>query len=251
MDYQILDLLAPRIEKNCLPLLRDGYFKAVAREAMVQVEKALKEKGKIIGDELYGRDLVREIFSSKPGTKLKVRLRVPLGEDMQKQAGHYFASVFSYYRNYVAHDGSRIDEKIANRILIIASELLELIDASELTLMDLRDIDGLVRVGDFGDAERLRTLLTLLDDYHMLESTYDGLFEDLAQNGFDESYLEQAFRLNLVEMHSSQCEAPAAHFSSDGVDTIEWFQLTDLGRNALEAIGTDKRSQPRRPTSGD
>src|SRR2546423_10767147 len=40
-------LLAPRIAKNCLPQLQDGYFKDAAREAMVQVEMALREKGKV------------------------------------------------------------------------------------------------------------------------------------------------------------------------------------------------------------
>jgi hypothetical protein len=233
MDRPIQCLLAPRIENNCLPRLRDGYFRDAVREAMIEVEKALKEKGRA-GDRQFGVNLIRSLFSGKPGG---VRLRVPLGETMQQEALRYFEGVFSYYRNYAAHDGSQIDGRIASRVLIIASELLDLIDASELTLTDSGGIDGLVRVGGFGSAERLCRLLTLLDDYHIPESTYDGLFEDMARNGLDESSLEAAFRLNLVEMHSAKFEAHADEFWGD-TELVEWFELT-FGRDALDALAVE------------
>jgi hypothetical protein len=123
-----------------------------------------------------GAQLIGNLFAGKAG----VKLCVPLGEELQNHAKKYFKGVFSYYRNYAAHDGSAIDEKIALRILIIASELLELIDASDLTLTDSGGVDGLVRIGQFANDKRLGVLLTLLDNYHMPESTYDGLYEDLA-----------------------------------------------------------------------
>ena len=128
MNDAIENLLAPRIEKNCMSLFNDGHFRHSAREAMVQVEIALKEKGKV-EDVEFGVQLIGNLFAGKGG----VRLRVPLGNELQIHAEKYFKGVFSYYRNYVAHDGSKIDEKLALRILIIASDLLELIDASELT----------------------------------------------------------------------------------------------------------------------
>jgi hypothetical protein len=109
----------------------------------------------------------------------------------------------TYYRNYVAHDGSRITERIANRILIIESELLELIDAAELTLVNAGGLEALVRVGSFGDSARLSRLLHLLEGYTMPEEKYDGLFEDLAYSGFGESELHAAMSLRLVEMHST------------------------------------------------
>ena len=123
MFKELYSLLAPRIQKNCVELFDDGYFTASAREALVQVEKAIKHKGKT-GNKLYGVKLIRHLFEGKK----EVVLRVPLGDDLQKEAKNYFQSVFSYYRNYVAHDGALLDQKIAFRILIIASELLELID---------------------------------------------------------------------------------------------------------------------------
>src|SRR6266478_1214832 len=58
----IQELLAPRITKNCLPQLRDEYFKDAAREAMVQVEKALKEKGN--GERRkFGANLIGHLFA--------------------------------------------------------------------------------------------------------------------------------------------------------------------------------------------
>ncbi len=71
---------------------------------MVHVEMALKEKGKV-EDIQFGAKLIGDLFAGKSG----VRLRVPLGEELQVQAEQYFKGVFSYYRNYAAHDGSRID----------------------------------------------------------------------------------------------------------------------------------------------
>ena len=226
----IQELLAPRITKNCLPQLRDEYFKDAAREAMVQVEKALKEKGNVEWRK-FGANLIGHLFAGK-----QVRLRVPLGEELQAQAQKYFEGVFTYYRNYLAHDGSQIDERIALRVLIIASELLELIDASELTLADSGGVEGLVRIGGFGSAKELGTLLALLNEYFMPAGTYDGLYEDLANNGFEETDLEKIVGLNLVEMHSGEFETPTSYQFSDGTEVMEWFEVTELGRKALESI---------------
>lgn len=197
---------------------------------MVQVEKALKEKGKI-EDIQFGAKLIGTLFAGEAG----IKLRVPLGGELQNQAEKYFRGVFAYYRNYAAHDGSKIDEKIALRILIIASELLEMIDASELTLTDAGGVDGLVRVGGFESIERLGVLLNLLDGYHMPDLTYDGMFEELAGNGFGEPELEAVFKLDLIEMHSAKYETPICQFSY-GTEIIEWFELTELGKKALGAI---------------
>lgn len=230
MPLNLDDLLVPRIIKNCLPLLKDGHFKHAAREAMVQVELALKQKGKI-EDIQFGIRLIKDLFGGRQG----VVLRVPLGNELQKQAQLFFEGVFSHYRNYVAHDGSKIDERMALRILIMASELLELIDASELTLTDAGGLEALVRVGGFDSPERLSKLLHLLNNYHMPVQTYDGLFERLARNGFGESELHAAMDLNLVVMHSGEHEIPCSWRGTLGeTEIVEWFELTDLGREVLK-----------------
>ncbi len=227
MNDKIRKLLSPRIEKHCWPLYSDGYFKHAARESMVQVEMALKEKGKI-QDIQFGRQLINNLFAGKH----EVKLKAPIGEAQQEYAKEYFKGVFAYYRNYSAHDGSKIDEKVALRILIIASELLDLIDASDLTLTDKGGVAGLVRVGGFETVERLERILTLLSDYHMPEETYDGLFWDLTKNGFSKNDLDSVFKLDLVVMHSAMIEMPTDQTMED----IEWFELTILGREALKSI---------------
>lgn len=197
---------------------------------MVQVEMALKEKGRI-EDIQFGATLIGNLFAGKQD----VKLRVPLGEEFQPQAEKYLKGVFSYYRNYTAHDGSNVDAKISLRILIIASELLDLIDASELTLADSGGVEGLVKVGGFGSIKRLGQLLGLLDEYFMPEQTYDGLYENLAENGFGEAELEMVIQLNLVEMHSGEFETPSTHLG-ERTEIMEWFELTDLGRETLKSI---------------
>jgi hypothetical protein len=229
----IQELLAPRIAKNCLPQLLNGYSIDAAREAMVQVELALKEKGKIeVADKLFGVTLIRKLFEGTHG----VRLRVPLGEDEQVHAQKYFDGVFTYYRNYTAHDGRTIDAKVALRVLIIASELLELLDASELTLADSGGVEGLLRIGGFKSPEHLGTLLTLLNDYVMPAGTYDGLYEDLVKSGFEETDIEKLVDLDLIEMHSGEFETPTGHQFSSETEAMEWFEVTERGLKALESI---------------
>jgi len=168
------------------------------------------------------------------GGKEGVLLRVPLGDDLQESAKEYFKGVFSYYRNYVAHDGSLVDEKVALRVLIVASELMELIESSELTLTDHGGVSEIVRIGDFGSEKRLRMLLDLLDGYHMPESTYDGLFEMLAMNGFDEKAVEQTISLGLVVMTQGYVEVPGRGPYPEFEDH-EWFELGPVGKEIMEA----------------
>jgi hypothetical protein len=114
----------------------------------------------------------------------------------------------------------------------VASELLELIESSELTLTDRGGVKGLIRVGNFGSEERLRTLLGLLDNYHMPESTYDGLFEMLAMNGFADDMLEEAINLDLLVMRHGQVEVPNGDMYPEYED-YEWFELTELGKEVM------------------
>lgn len=65
--------------------------------------------------------------------------------------------------------------------------------------------------------------------------TYDGLYEDLAEKGFGEAELELVIQLNLVEMHSDEFETTSTHFG-ERTEIMEWFKLTDLGREALKSI---------------
>jgi len=104
------EILSPRIVKHSLPLWKDGYYKHAAFESMVQVEQALKEKGLVTNkSKVYGHTLISNLLGS---SEKSVKLRIQLGDDLQSRAEEFFKGVFGYYRNYTAHDGSKIDKAI-------------------------------------------------------------------------------------------------------------------------------------------
>jgi hypothetical protein len=63
MEYNVIELLSPRIQKYCLPVWRDEHFKHAAHQAMILVEQALKEKGLTIEKhKKFGQALVTSLF---------------------------------------------------------------------------------------------------------------------------------------------------------------------------------------------
>ena len=124
--------LHQRVIDKCKALYEDGHFSQAALESMKQVELALKERTEI-GENLFGVRLVDHILGSGEGIKLKI----PLGDELQEQAKLLFKGAFSYYRNYAAHDGSKIDETICIRVMMLASELLDLIAASSVSFAEI------------------------------------------------------------------------------------------------------------------
>jgi uncharacterized protein (TIGR02391 family) len=237
---ELNELISPRIEKHCISLYNDKYYKHAAREAMTQVELALKEKG-MVKDNRYGVNLVRSVLSSD-GKQKNIKLRVPLGDDLQEQAKNLFEGAFSYYRNYVVHDGSKIDERICMRIFILASELLEMIDASSLSYTDLGGMEGLLKSGVFYDKNQLHDMLVMLEQYHLLDGDADGLMEDLFEKfGAGDEQINAVIELDLVRYQEidyipDKEEKEAAWQNSSLPDTIGWFELTDLGEKVVEEI---------------
>jgi uncharacterized protein (TIGR02391 family) len=225
------DILHPRIIKNCIPLFDDGHYPQSAHEALKQVELALKEKTGI--KKIYGVNLCKQLL----GRGIGVKLRVPFGDDLQDKAKEYFTGVFGYYRNYAAHDGCDIDKTLGMRILIIASDLLDLIGASKISFKDIGGIDGLVKEGIFQSKENLLNLLKLLDGYIIEDDIIDGLFEDLAYNGFSEDQYMAVFDIGLIEYMEEPYvpsieELKLKHRFPP--DVIGLFTLTSLGKSLLE-----------------
>lgn len=222
--------LSPRIQKHCLKLLQDQHYKHAALEALTQVELALKEKG-MVKDGKFGKTLIDSLFTI--GGKYKtVKLRVPLGDDLQEQAKSYFASVFAYYRNYLAHDGSRIDKNSALRILVLASELLDLIDASSLSYTDLGGIEGLLKAKVFDGEEQLLGVLKTCDGYLLPGHQADGLRETIFLNyGALDNSLDAVFELDLVRYIDTK------FYDSDcGIEEAGWLELSDLGKQFIDEI---------------
>ena len=222
--------LSPRIEKHCLKLWQDEHYKHAAREAMVQVELALKEKG-IVKDGRFGRTLIDSLFTIG-GKHKTIKLRAPLGEDLQEQTKHYFASVFAYYRNYTAHDGSKVDENSALRILVVASELLDLLDASALSYTDLGGIDGLLKSEVFDSEDQLLGVLKTCDGYATPGHDAEGLRDTIFLNyGALDHNLDAVFELDLVRYTDKE------YFDPDyGVEEFGWLELTDLGKEFVEEL---------------
>jgi len=223
-------LLHQRIIDKCKSLYEDDHFPQAALESMKQVELASKEK---VGIEknLFGARLVDQLFGPGKGIKLKI----PLGKELQKQARLLFKGAFSYYRNYAAHDGSKIDETICIRVMVLASELLDLIGASSVSFAEIGGVKGLIEQGIFVDELQLSDLLSFLSSQSFPHETFDGMFEDLTERGYSERQYQTVFDLGLVEYRSEMRNYGSPGEPADW-DAFGWLGLTPEGRKILAQI---------------
>ncbi len=227
------EVLHPRIQRECLRLFLDGEFKHAAREAMVQVELAMKEKGRYEGNQrLYGVKLCNELLDlDKKGLKL----RVPFGPETQKEVHAFAKAAFAYYRNYAVHDGRRVGEQDCLRIMIIATELLDLVGASEKSFDSIGGVDGLLKYAGFSGKDELSKFLTFLCRSVVIEDAMDGFFEEMAEGGFSEDQLRAVIEVGLADYISE--EATTADLIGISCDErcgpIGRFNLTRLGEQVL------------------
>jgi len=225
------DILHKRIINKCIPLYIDGYFPEAAFNAMKQVELAFKEKVGIEDKkDLFGSRLYEKYLG--PGKSIK--LTVPLGDSLQKEARKVFESVSSYYRNYLAHEeGDKIDKIICTRILIIASELLDLVDVSDISYIEIGGIEGLIKQGIFENGLQIYNLLSLLSFQVSPNEVWDDMFEELAKQGYSEKQYEIVFQLGLVKYYSKKINHSGPGELEDW-DDFGWIELTPLGKTILE-----------------
>jgi len=222
MQIDLHSVLHPRLQEEAFNLYKNGHFKAAAHEAMTQVEIALKEVSGSVKD--TGAILVKRLFGTGESN---FKLVVPFGEYLQANAAELFRGAFTYYRNYAAHDGSKIDSIQSFRILILASELLTLIKTSELSYVGVGGVPGLVARGIFSDEAAAHRLLDMMDGYWMPEDVYDGFFVDLAEGGFSWEHVEALFDLGLIQSTTFDADPRVAMY--DG-ERIEMYELTALGK---------------------
>ena len=224
-------LLHQRIIDKCKSLYEDGHFPQAALESMKQVERALKEKVEIKEEKLFGARLVDQLLRPGKGIKLKI----PLEKEFQGQARLLFKGAFSYYRNYTAHDGSKINEKICIRVMMLASELLDLIEASSVSFTEIGGVKGLIKQGIFNNESQLFDLLSFLSSQVFPHEAFDGMFEDLAEKGYSERQYQAVFDLGLAKYHS---EIGNHSFPGEPADwdTFGWLELTPEGRKVLAQI---------------
>jgi uncharacterized protein (TIGR02391 family) len=225
MNVNFESLLHSRVLKHCKQLYIDGHYKYAALEAMTQVELALKEKSGV--KDKFGVYLVTNLFGDGKG----IKLRVPFGEEMQKQAETLFKGAFNYYRNYCAHDGNKVDGQTCLRVMVLASELLDLIGASRLSFADVGGIDRLINAGTFPSKDSIISLLHLLDGYTLPDDESDCLDDDLLERGFTFTHVNALIEVGLVEYVSQEYIVPIELLAERDTlpNTIGWFQLAELG----------------------
>jgi len=226
MNVNFESLLHPRVLSHCRQLYVDGHYKHAALEAMTQVELALKEKSGV--KDRFGVSLVTNLFADGKG----IKLRVPFGNEMQGQAETLFKGAFAYYRNYCAHDGNKVDGRTCLRIMVLASELLDLIGASQLSFADVGGAAGLVKVGIFPDKDGVANLLCILDGFTLPDDDPGRLDDDLLESGYTLTQVNALIDTGLVEYVSQEYIVPVELLDvADTLpSTVGWFQLTELGK---------------------
>lgn len=230
MQTDINTYLNPKIIHHCLLLFENKHFNECAHTAMKQVEINLNIKGGVNGFEPAVKT-IDKMFSSGKG----IRLRVPLGENQKENAKKLFEGAFKYYRNYTAHNQEHINDKIAFRVMIIASELLDLLDCCTLDLEELGGVEEIINIFQIQNAKRLYQLLAFIDEQYILEDISDGFFEDLASNGFSYDQYEKLFELNLVFCEELPCQEMESNIiNSIHPGYLTYFKLTEMGHELLQ-----------------
>ncbi|MDD5529161.1 MAG: TIGR02391 family protein [bacterium] len=241
MELELKEILHQRIKDNCMPLYDDGHFSHAAFESMQQVEVAIKEKAGT--ENLSAHKSIEYAF----GSEIKaIKLKIPFGKERQEKAQKLFESIFSFYRNPLAHEKCEIDKVICVRIMVIASELLDLIDASPISLAEIGGIEGLIKKGIFKNELQLSELLSFLSTQNLPWETFDGMFEDLAKIGYSDNQYQAIFDLGLIEYSSELMEEDdeldAYLELHSGVDMIGHFKLTKEGQGVLKKIQSSSKN---------
>ena len=227
-NIELSDLLHRRIIDNCYNLFKDKYYTDAASSAMRQVEIALKEK---TGEKnLFGVRLINKYLSQNAS----IRLVSQINGERQDIIKKYFEATFSYYRNYTAHDGRNIDNKMSIRILIIASELLELLNASSLSLANIGGIDAVISNGIFESKNQMKKIIDILKSETIVDDTFDGLWETLyLSNNYTEDHFNKLFELGIIQYRTEM--NGIEDINGDLVD-YGFFELTELGNNIYKEL---------------
>lgn len=228
VEFGLDTILHQRIIDKCMPIYKDGHFPSAARESMIQVEVALKEKSGI-GKKAFGVNLVKTVF----GSGQNIHLIVPLADDLQEDALELFKGAFGYYRNYTAHEDCKINNVSCIRIMVLASELLDLIGASSISFTEIGGVKGLIEKGIFAKESQITDLLSFLSSQSCPGECFVGLFEDLYERGYTDHQFQSVFDLGLIEYKYKMIDHSFPGEPAD-LDTIGWFELTPLGQMVID-----------------
>jgi hypothetical protein len=230
MEIQENEVFHARIINSCLSLFNDGHYPHAALESMKQVEMSLREKG-LVPKDRFGDRLVNWVL----GNGEHIRLTVPLGDDLQEKALVLFKGAFGYYRNYAAHDGAKIDKTICFRIMVLASELLDLITASNRSFEGIGGIDGIIKAGIFKDAQEFKEFLDFHTRQQFIEEDYSDYEFEFKARGYNEIQQEAMYDFGFLKFSEweSAIDEEAGIFDST---LIGEFQLTEEGVKVWEEL---------------
>ena len=118
--------------------------------------------------------------------------------------------------------------------MLVASELLDLLDACYLSIDELGGIEEIKKVLEIENDERLEELLTFIDGNWIADDTCDGFFEGLYKKGFGNDQYDKLFELNLIcyEFGPYEPEEDEPYPPEE----IGFFGLTALGKEVAEVI---------------
>jgi len=183
---------------------------------------ALREKG-IAPKDRFGDKLVNWVL----GSGEHITLSLPFGDDLQEKARILFKGAFGYYRNYAAHDGTKIDKNICFRIMILASELLDLVSASNRSFEGIGGIDGIIKAGIFKDTLQFKDFLDFHLEQQLLGADYSDYELEFTAREFNEIQREAIYDFGFLIYNEQE-----SFFDEEAgcdIPEIGRFELTDEG----------------------
>lgn len=159
----------------------------------------------------------------------------PFGPESQEAARAYFEGAFTHYRNQAAHGEGGFDEGRCARCLIIASDLLDLAEASAIAFSSEQDLCEMARRRGFPDVKSVQQLLEFLGGYTVLDEVVDGLFEEMAERGWGESELQFVFEAGLMEFVTTPISNPDIN-DPFCAEKLGVFTITPRGQNVIKGL---------------
>jgi len=226
------EILHPRIKESSLEIFNIEDYNASVTQAFKVVEEYLREKGKITNN-LVGKALMSSIFRKENKPKIKLSLPFDLKE-AQPKAVKYFESVFEFYRNYFAHNTSKIKNENAIRYLCIASDLMYLLDESFIPMSGIDQIDKLIDYDIFPDTKSFIEAIEYIDGQHIVGDDPSSLYED---GTISQEQYEFIGGLGIFFYHHLEYYEKEIDYY---VDT-DYFELTEEGQNILDVYYKNAR----------
>lgn len=117
----------PTIVDRCFSLLNNGKLESAVMQAFKAIETSVRSKIQAKADDV-GVKLIRKAFNSENGPLTDRAL--PKSE--REAFCNYIAGAFGYYRNPCSHRDVEMDFQSAFDRIVVASDLLKVIDQSPL-----------------------------------------------------------------------------------------------------------------------